>query len=66
MTKRREYAQAGIPAYLIVDLRSGRGELTLYTRRDSEFHYLDAAPRRRVTINLNGTLIPIAVTDLLP
>ncbi len=45
VTKRREYAQAGIPAYLIVDLRSGSGELTLYTSRDSEFHYLDASPK---------------------
>ena len=33
VTKRREYAQAGVPTYLIVDLRSGSGELTLFTSR---------------------------------
>lgn len=36
MAKRRDYALAGIPSYLVVDLRSDAGELWLYEERDAD------------------------------
>ncbi len=67
VTKRREYALAGIPAYLLVDLRSESGELTLYAERDADGRYLEVAPSQRVEVLLPGAGDPIVVTvaDLL-
>ena len=66
VTKRREYAAAGIPAYLVVDLRGMPGELTLYAARGADGAYLDVEPTGRVTADVAGTPVPIAVADLLP
>ncbi len=66
VTKRREYAQARIPTYLIVDLRTHPGQLTMYTAVDTHGHYRDVTPAPMVTLELGDQLIPIALTDLLP
>lgn len=65
VTKRREYALAGIPAYLLVDLRSEPGELALYAERDADGRYVEVAPTQRVEVGMDGTVIPIEVADLL-
>ena len=66
VTKRREYAEAGIPAYLVVDLRSPEGELTLYGERGEDGRYVDVAPDQAVVIRLGDVEIPVTVDDLLP
>ncbi len=65
VTKRREYAQAGIPAYLVVDLRNDPGELTLYAERDDAGRFVDVEPAQRVQIVIEGLTIPVTVADLL-
>lgn len=65
VTKRREYALAGIPGYLVVDLRSEAGELTLYAERDAAGRYVGVPPAQCVQVCIDGTVIPIAVADLL-
>lgn len=66
VAKRRDYAVAGIPAYLVVDLRDGRRELTLYVERGSDWMFLDVEPIDRVTVSIAGTPIDITVDDLVP
>lgn len=65
VTKRREYALAGIPSYLIVDLRYEPGELTLYADRDEDGRYVDVEPARRVELVIEGRTVAVAVADLL-
>lgn len=65
VTKRREYALAGIPSYLIVDLRYEPGELTLYAHRDEDGRYVDVEPSQRVEIVIEGRTIAVTVADLL-
>ena len=65
VTKRREYAAAGIPAYLVVDLRAEPGELTLYAVRGADGRYLDVDPSPQVEVTIGATTIRIAVTDLV-
>lgn len=65
VTKRREYALAGIPSYLIVDLRYEPGELTLYADRDGAGLFVNVEPALRVDILVAGRAIPVTVADLL-
>ena len=65
VAKRRDYAQAGVPSYLVVDLRDGRRELTLYADRDADGLFVDVPPTDRVTVTIAGTPIDITVDDLL-
>lgn len=65
VTKRREYAAAGIPSYLVVDLRYEPGELTLYVDRDEDGRYVDVEPAQRVQIVIEGRTIAVTVADLL-
>lgn len=65
VTKRREYAQAGIPAYLVVDLRAHPGVLTLYELGDADGAYAVAQSGAAVTVTIDGQRIAIAVADLL-
>lgn len=65
VTKRREYALAGIPSYLIVDLRYEPGELTLYADRDGAGLFVNVEPALRVDILVAGRTIPVTVADLL-
>ena len=65
VTKRREYAQAGVASYLVVDLRSEEGELTLYADRDADGRYIEVTPGQRVEVAVGATVIPITVADLL-
>ena len=63
--KRREYALAGIPGYLVVDLRAEPGRLTFSARRDADGSYAAAAPGVSVTVTVDGHDIDIEVGDLL-
>lgn len=66
VAKRRDYAQAGIPAYLVIDLRDGRRELTLCAERDPDGLFIDVPPAERVMVTIAGTPIDITVDDILP
>ena len=66
VAKRRDYALAGIPAYLVVDLRDGRRELTLYEERGSDGLFADVDPAESVTVTIGGREIHVTVDDLLP
>ena len=66
VAKRREYALAGIPSYLVVDLRDGRRELTLYAERSPDGLFVDVDPAERVTVSVGATMIDVRVDDLLP
>ena len=65
VAKRRDYAQAGVPSYLVIDLRDGRRELTLYEQRDADGLFVDVEPTDRVTVTIAGTAIEVGVDDLL-
>lgn len=65
VAKRRDYAAAGIPAYLIVDLRDGRNELTLYTARDEQGRFVDVDPVPTVTVEIGGVAVEISAASLL-
>ncbi len=65
VTKRREYALAGIPSYLVVDLRYEPGELTLYADRDGDGRYVDVDPTQQVDIVIDGRSVTVSVADLL-
>ena len=66
VAKRREYALAGVPAYLVIDCRYEPGELTLFTERHPDGSFVDVAPAQHVTLTVAGVPIPVAVHDLLP
>ncbi len=65
VTKRREYAGAGIPGYLVVDLREDPGRLTFYARGDAKGSYAAVVSGASVTVTVDGHEIDIAVGDLL-
>lgn len=54
MAKRRDYALAGIPSYLVVDLRSDAGELWLYEERDADGLFVDVEPREQVVLTVEA------------
>lgn len=63
-TKRREYARAGIPNYLVVDVRGPLPTLRLFNQIvDND--YLDAAPCDQVSLQFGDQVIDLAATDLL-
>lgn len=66
VTKRREYADAGVPAYLVVDLRGEPGELILYVDRGPDGRYVDVPPAESVTVTLGGLRIDLTAGRLLP
>ncbi len=55
---------AGIAAYLVVDPRDGRRELTMYEERGSDGLFVDVDPAESVTVTIAGR--EIAVDDRLP
>ena len=62
VTKRREYARAGIPAYLVVDRHAGR--LVLFDRI-VEGRYADATgDGSSVTLSLAGHTVNLSLSDL--
>ncbi len=65
VTKRREYAQVGIPAYLVVDLRAESGTLTLYELVDARGTYEVSQSGSAVTVTIDGHPVAIEVDDLL-
>lgn len=65
VTKRREYATAGIPAYLVVDLRTEPGALTLYDRRDAIGQYAQTSTSGSVSVTIDGHRVNVQVSDLL-
>ncbi len=65
VTKRREYSEAGIPAYLVVDLRAEPGALTLYEQVEADGGYVASPSGSTVTVIVAGRRIDIAVDDLL-
>lgn len=65
VTKRAEYARAGIPAYLVVDLQDAPGSLWLYEARDERGEFVDVEPADRVTLQVGGVRVPLRVTDLI-
>lgn len=62
--QRRDCALAGIAAYLVVDPRDGRRELTMYEERGSDGLFVDVDPAESVTVTIAGR--EIAVDDRLP
>lgn len=65
VTKRREYAQAGIPAYLVVDLRADPGTLTLYDGVGADGGYAPSPSGAAVTVTIDFHRIDVAAEDLL-
>lgn len=64
VTKRREYARAGIAAYLVVDRHAGR--LVLFDRI-VDGQYADPVEEgASVRLHLNGHHLDLTLTDLLP
>lgn len=62
ITKRREYAAAGIPRYLVVDMR--RGHLALFDRIQTG-RYLDPThPHGRASLDLDGERVDLRLDDL--
>lgn len=66
VSKRRDYALAGISSYLVVDLRSDPGELWLYEERGADGLFVEVAPREQVVLTVAGVSIPLALADLVP
>lgn len=64
VTKRREYAEAGIPSYLVVDLRAEPGALTLLEQVDADGGYTASPSGAAVTVAIDGSRIDVAVQDL--
>ncbi|MDO5699710.1 MAG: Uma2 family endonuclease [Dermatophilus congolensis] len=65
LTKRREYATAGIPAYLVIDRHAPVGErLTLLTDPDGG-DYRTAVTADDVTLTIDGTDVALSAADLL-
>ncbi len=68
ITKRAEYAAAGIPAYLVIDVRDVTAVgLTLFENpRDGAYPDVPAdAPLDVVSVHIDGVDIPIRAEDLL-
>ncbi len=68
ITKRAEYAAAGIPAYLVIDVRElDNVSLTLFEDpRDGAYPDVPAdAPLDVVTVHIDGVGIPIRAADLI-
>ena len=65
ITKRREYAAAGIPHYVVADVREGHHHIAAFTDPvDDVYTRIDGGAS--VTLDLAGHDVPVAVTDLLP
>lgn len=64
IVKRAEYARAGIPAYLVVDLREDVWRLALFTRPEAE-GYVEAVGGPAVTLRLGEHEVPLTLADLL-
>lgn len=67
ITKRAEYAAAGIPAYLVIDVRDAEHvSLTLFENpREGAYPDVPAdAPLDAVTLHINGVAITITAEDL--
>lgn len=64
VTKRREYAAAGIPAYLVIDRHQGR--LALFDRL-VDGRYVDPTSHGpSVSVRLGDESVEVALDDLLP
>lgn len=65
ITKRREYAAAGIPHYVVADVREGHHHIAAFTDPvDGVYTRIDGGAS--ITLHLAGHDVPVAVTDLLP
>ncbi|MDO5699712.1 MAG: Uma2 family endonuclease [Dermatophilus congolensis] len=63
--KRREYARAGIPAYLVIDRHAPAGErLTLLTAPTGD-DYRTSVTADDVTLTIDGTAVAVSALDLL-
>ncbi|MDO5698909.1 MAG: Uma2 family endonuclease [Dermatophilus congolensis] len=64
--KRQEYAQAGIPVYLVADIREGSQRLTLF-KDPTDGVYPDPPPTdgTSVTIAIGASQITVRLSDLL-
>ena len=62
-TKRREYAAAGIPAYLVIDVRGARPTLRLFDTI-SGGDYADTPATQTVTLRIDDHDIPLDAADL--
>ncbi|WP_052466275.1 Uma2 family endonuclease [Mobilicoccus massiliensis] len=64
LTKRREYAAAGIPHYVVVDLRDGHRRITLF-RSPGPDGYTDITGGTHVTLTLGEHPFTIGLADLV-
>ncbi|WP_052466277.1 Uma2 family endonuclease [Mobilicoccus massiliensis] len=63
LTKRREYAAAGIPHYVVVDLRDGHRRITLF-RSPGPDGYTDITGGTHITLTLGEHQLTIGLADL--
>ena len=63
--KRDEYAAAGVPAYLVIDLRGDTPRLALFDRLVGGRYADPVGDGRRVDLHIAGRTIPLDVDDLV-
>ncbi|WP_226346390.1 Uma2 family endonuclease [Agilicoccus flavus] len=65
ITKRAEYARAGIPAYLLVDVRGPRPTVVLFDRIVDGAYATPDTDGTAATIRIGDHTIPLRATDLV-
>ena len=65
ITKRAEYARAGIPAYLLVDVRGPRPTVVLFDRIVDGAYATPDTDGTAVTLRIGDHTIPLLATDLV-
>lgn len=65
VTKRAEYAAAGIPRYLVVDLSGPVRRMALFDRIESGAYADPTHPADQVTVTIDGAAVTIRLADLL-
>lgn len=64
--KRSEYAAAGVPAYLVIDVQSETPRIALFDHVEGEDYADPVGDGRSVVLHLGGRDIPVALDDLRP
>lgn len=64
-TKRREYARAGIPVYLVIDRHAPTGERFTLLTDPTDGNYQTAVTADEVTLTIDGTDVAVSAADLL-
>lgn len=66
VTKRAEYAAAGIPAYVVVDVRGGSPRIVVFDRVEGGRYADPIGDGRTVVVTIGGHRVTLTLDDLVP